>query len=172
MFCEAVELIHEDLIDSELGYFVVRDHLIDCIDPDKKLYQLPEDLHHILFVRDQQGEIQSADKEQEGTMAGYVVVDDKIQLVSWNGRPSDQLTIHYIKWPKELPDWTGDTDPDTEEYQLDYPLSTPKAGRVLARIIQIVAETKDETATPTTMSHVSSIIDGFVNHLSSRTEVY
>jgi hypothetical protein len=133
---------------------------------------LPEDLHHVLFVRDSRGEIQSAAKEEEGTMTGYILIDETLQLVSWSAQPPSELLIHYVKWPKELPEWTGVEDPDTEEFILDYPLRTLRAGRVLARIIQVIAETKDETTNSLTMNHVSSLINGFVNHLSSRTEIY
>lgn len=169
MFDEAVDLFHEKLIESDLGFFIVRDQEIERI-PEIMAWQLPADLHHILFAYDKSGEIQSADKEPEGAMTGYIVVDDKLRLVEWRDSPPDQVKIHYVKWPKELPDWDGGEDPDTEEYNLDYPFNTKRAGRVLARIIQVIAETKDSSLTQNQLSHASSIIDNYVDHLTSRTE--
>ena len=170
MFNEAVDMVHEQLIDGDTGFFLTRN--AQLVKDENDHYPLPENMHHIRYLEDSTGEIQSAMLEDEGTMTGYVIVDNHLELVDWRGSLPETLTCHYVRNPKEMTPWNGTEDPDEPEFIPDPPLDTARGARVIARIMQLIAQGEDGTLGPANVAHASGIINRFVDHLEARSEIY
>lgn len=177
-FHEAVDLVHSALVEADLDLFVTRGAVIASNGDGS--YDLPADCYAVKWVEDSEGVYRPVDhySEKEIEQIGYSLVDETLILV--NVSESDwpaTLTIDYIREPKEIPEWDGTPDPETIEddadfldYQPDYPMNTARGARCLARVIQILAKTKDDSVSEAESKHVNNVIGRFVDRLISRKQ--
>lgn len=174
-FDEAVDIIHEALVDSESGYFEVRDFFIEP-DEDGLGYTLPDDFYSMIYVRDPEGKLEHLDRneEHEYKTAGYIIVDNRIYLRNIEKVPYRPLTIDYYRLPKEMPLYEGGSDlgnsvsNNPEDFIPDPPLDTERGAKVLARILQYLAQNKDGTMTEAVSGHIKRIVDRFTDRLYQR----
>lgn len=172
-FDEAVGILHEALVDSETGFFEVRDFMIE---PDEDShYPLPEDFYSMIYCRDKHSRLEHLTNEEEhdyGT-TGFIIVDNHIEIRNADLKPVP-IFIDYYKYPKEMPIWngssdlgnSGDIDPLT--FTPDPPLDTPRGARAIARIMQYIAQAKDGTVSDVVTSHINGVVDRFTYRLYQR----
>ena len=174
-FDEAVDIIHEALVDSESGYFEVRDFKIEP-DEETRSYPLPEDFYSMIYCRDSLGKLEHLDKNEERKYetAGYIIVDDSILLRNIGTNILKPIFIDYYRLPKEMPEYEGGSDLGNsasnkeEDFTPDPPLNTLRGARTIARVIQLLAQNKDQTVTEAVMAHISKVVDRFTDRLSNR----
>lgn len=172
-FDEAVDIIHEALVDSDSGYYQVRDFMIE---PDENNeYQLPEDFYSMIHVRDSLGRLEhlTPDEERKYGTTGYIILGDRLLIRNADARLTP-IYIDYYRLPKTMPLYEGGSDEgnsisnNPEDFIPDPPLNTEKGGRVLARIIQYIAQNKDGTNTEIITAHINKVVDRFTDRLYQR----
>ena len=172
-FDEAVDLVHEALVDSETGFYEVRDYVIE---PDENgKYQLPEDFYSMIFVRDSMGRLEhlSIDVERNYGTTGYIILGDVLEIRNADSRLTP-IYIDYYKLPKSMPIYEGGSDEgnsvsnNPDDFVPDPPLNTLRGAKVLARILQYLAQNKDGTMTETVAGHINRIVDRFTDRLYQR----
>ena len=175
-FNEAVDMMQDALLNADSNYFEKTATLTKKSD---ETYDLPSDLDAVLSVKDSTGMIYRVTKTQEttGFANGYKLVNDTLELVNWDSQGSKPatLTMNYKHEPKTIPDWDGSDDPTTPAatallYTPDSPLNSAKAGRALARMIDILASIKDESATAEKAGLAQQMADMFVDKFLARNE--
>ena len=172
-FDEAVDIVHEALVDSETGFYEVRDYVIE---PDENgKYQLPEDFYSMIFVRDSMGRLEhlSVDVERNYGTTGYIILGDVLEIRNADSRLTP-IYIDYYKLPKSMPIYEGGSDEgnsvsnNPDDFVPDPPLNTLRGAKVLARILQYLAQNKDGTMTETVAGHINRIVDRFTDRLYQR----
>ena len=128
-FDEAVDIVHEALVDSETGFYEVRDYVIE---PDENgKYQLPEDFYSMIFVRDSMGRLEhlSVDVERNYGTTGYIILGDVLEIRNADSRLTP-IYIDYYKLPKSMPIYEGGSDEgnsvsnNPDDFVPDPPLNT------------------------------------------------
>lgn len=172
-FDEAVDLVHEALVDSETGFYEVRDYVIE---PDENgKYQLPEDFYSMIYVRDSIGRLEhlSMDEERKHGTTGYIILGDILEIRNADSRLTP-IYIDYYKLPKSMPVYEGGSDEgnsvsnNPDDFVPGPPLDTLRGAKVLARILQYLAQNKDGTMTETVAGHINKIVDRFTDRLYQR----
>lgn len=172
-FDEAVDIVHEALVDSETGFYEVRDYVIE---PDENgKYQLPEDFYSMIFVRDSMGRLEhlSVDIERNYGTTGYIILGDVLEIRNADSRLTP-IYIDYYKLPKSMPIYEGGSDEgnsvsnNPDDFVPDPPLNTLRGAKVLARILQYLAQNKDGTMTESVAGHINKIVDRFTDRLYQR----
>lgn len=172
-FDEAVAIVHEALVDMETGYFVVKDYRIE---PDENgNYPLPDNFYSMIYARDSHGTLEHLTEEEEhvyGT-TGYILVDNFLQIRNYTGS-LPPIWIDYYKFPKEMPEWNGSDDisntefTSVEDFTPDPPLHNARGARVLARIIQYIAQGKDGTLNEQVSNQINGVLDRFTYRMYER----
>jgi hypothetical protein len=172
-FCEAVEILHEAIVAADLDMFVTRDITLTLVG---EAYALPDDLYAVKWVTDSDGDpIHPVDhtEEKRDEWSGYTLADESLIIVNYDDPPAT-LLIDYVRLPKEIDAWTSSTAPTSAEdiaaQTPDWPLSTSRGGRVLARIMQHLAKADDDNSSQIQMSLAKSAADRFVDRLLSRKQ--
>ncbi|MBP5468380.1 MAG: hypothetical protein J6Z11_03960 [Candidatus Riflebacteria bacterium] len=172
-FDEAVDLVHEALVDSETGYFEVRDYMIE---PDEEgKFQLPEDFYSMIYARDSLGKLEhlTIDEERNNGTTGYIILGDRLEIRNADSRLTP-VYIDYYRLPKTMPLYEGGSDEgnsvsnNIEDFIPDPPLDTERGAKVLARILQYLAQNKDGTMTEAVSGHINRIVDRFTDRLYQR----
>lgn len=177
-FNEAADMVHAALVEADLDLFITRGAVISHAGAG--VYPLPDDCYAVKWVQDAEGPYRRVDhySEQELEQVGYVLADENLLLVNVDAdQCPSTLTLDYVREPKEIPAWDGTPDPETIEddadfldYQPDFPLNTSRGARCLARIIQSLAQSKDQSASQDLMAHVNSVISRFVDRMVARAQ--
>lgn len=169
LFCEAVDIMHEALTAADLDLFVTRDATISLTGD---VFPLPSDLHSVKWVSDADGPVRAVDhySEKESYGVGYTLQDENLILVNWDGPVPTTLTIDYVREPKEISAWAGSDDPDTDEYEPDFPLNTSRGARTLARVMSVMAKIKDGSNDQAGMDQANTAANRFVDRLLSRRQ--
>jgi hypothetical protein len=168
MFAEAIDILHEAFIDSESDYFIKRDQVLTLTDGK---YPLPADFHTMIWLWDDTGHIQAVDLEDQklNEIAGFGLEDDGLVLFNFPNLPTT-LNCDYYRLPKEIPVWDGSIDMSGDTYIPDAPFNTLRGARTIARIMQVIAQSKDGTNTDAVYQHALEVADRFVNKFLSRKE--
>ena len=172
-FDEAVDLIHEALVDSETGFYEVRDYKIE---PDEEgIYQLPEDFYSMIYVRDSMGRLEhlTIDEEHNYGTTGYIIIGNSLEIRNADSRLTP-IYIDYYKLPKSMPLYEGGSDEGNSvsnnpgDFIPDPPLDTDRGAKVIARVLQYLAQNKDGTMTEAVAGHINKVVDRFTDRLYQR----
>lgn len=177
-FNEAVDMLQDAFLNADSNYF---EKTATITKNSLGVYPLPDDFDSVISVKDTDGLIYRVTKSQEASQAvpGYKLVNDTLELVNWNyggqGSTPASLTLNYKHEPKIIPDWDGMDDPsDTDAniliYTPDDPMGSKRGGRVLARMIDILASIKDESTTADKVAIAQQMADLFVDKFLARNE--
>lgn len=171
IFNEAIDILHENLVDADAGYFLRQN--VAITKNEDETYSLPSDLYSIVRLGDEAGTIQfGSDTEvYENLMQCFTLQDNKLILHNFASNP-ETLYLTYYKDHKDIPTWDGTVDPDTPEFTPEPPLDTNRAARTLARIMQVLAQSKDDTNSEESIAHMNNLIERFVDRLHKRQKLY
>lgn len=170
-FHVACEMLHREIVDSGLGYFVVSGTTLTKGTTDD-LYALPSDFFALRWLRDADGAIYERNpmEEYEDELGGYTIENGSIRLVNYDDPPAT-LTLDYYRTIKEIGDWDGSDDSTSGTTYSQYaPLDTASAARVLSEIICVLAKAKDEALTPDQNAVMERMVSQFVERLGTRVQ--
>ena len=156
-FHEAQDMVAAQLCDADLPFYLVRDAEITA---SGGIYPLPATCRSVREVRsgDDENEIYPHDENDEEESASFEIENENIRLLHWTGDQPTKLIINYRSFPDDDLALT-----DTPQF----PLNGKRGGRILARVIRMLAKVKDESATEEELSAIKIIIDNFVDRMGS-----
>lgn len=170
IFHEACDLFWESIVDAKLPFFK-KSATITKNSSD--LYPLPDDYYALLEVKDSDGnyfKVSSEDARELGKI-GLELWNGNIRLKNVSALPAT-LDIEYRHLPKDMGDWDGDVDSTTgDTYSPDAPMNTPRAARILARVMVVRAKAKDEALTDTQIALQEQLISNYVDRMGDPDEL-
>jgi hypothetical protein len=167
-FSEAIDLLHESFVESESDYFIRRGVELTVVNGR---CSLPTDFYSVIWLFDKTGHIPALDLDDHKRFerTGFVLEDDEIVLQNFGTFPA-KIYLDYYRLPKEIPIWDGSEDLNNDTFVPDPVFATVRGARVIARLIQIQAQSKDGTNTDAIYQHAQLVADRFVDRFLSRKE--
>lgn len=176
-FHEACEIVFTEIVESNLSYY--RATATITKDDITGLFPLPKDrfgnniVYKIERVVYEGEELYFVNKKEriEYYVEGFSLFNDNIRLENLDVPSGKTIFIEFIKLPKEMGEWDGTCDIDSDDtFVPDPPLDGDSGGRLLARIINVLALTKDGEGSVEQTNIIESIIEKFINKINDRQD--
>ena len=159
---DSLDMAHEAIVDAALPYYIVS--ATSLAKGSGALFPLPDGCYAVLWVQDDQGEqIEFMDHQDrhENEYTGFVLTNNNIELVNWDGNLPATITIDYRKHPTIISVLTEIPEA---------PLHDDRGARLLAKLMVVLAAAKDEALTVEQKAIADAAISTFVDRLGSMNQ--
>jgi len=158
---EAMDMIADGIDGADLPYFIVSGNVLTKDANDK--YPLPDDHKTLLRVRDNADDTEIYPQRENSDFEVYRQENEFLILENWQTDLPAALKVRIRRFPPYLGDWDG-TDDDADVVPLA-PLNNARGSRLLARLIKIFAQSKDEDLTKDEADLAKGLIDTFLDRI-------